>query len=85
MDVFNPLAPHIFHWLTLRTAQGTRRERVRGETTYTLQLRAFVEALRSGVAPSTDARDGVANMAVIDAIYAAAGLPARGLSRSSSG
>jgi len=83
MDVFNPLAPHVFHWLTLRTGAGTRRERVRGEATYTLQLRAFVEALRSGVAPITDGRDGVANMAVIDSIYAAAGLPARGLARSS--
>jgi predicted dehydrogenase len=79
LDVFNPIAPHIFHWLTLRSQGRTRRERVGGESTYALQLRAFVEALRSGTPPTSDARDGVANMAVIDAIYSAAGLPIRGL------
>jgi predicted dehydrogenase len=79
--VFNPLAPHIYHHLTVRTASGRRRERARGESSYKLQLRAFVQALRSGTPPSTDGRDGIANMAVIDAIYTAAGLPLRGTLR----
>jgi predicted dehydrogenase len=78
LDVFNPLAPQMYHHLTLRTASGRRRERVRGETSYTCQLRAFVESLRSGRAPITDGHDAIANMAVIDAIYRAAGLPPRG-------
>ena len=81
MDVFNPLAPHIFHWITVRSHGRTRRERVRGESSYAMQLRAFVAALRSGTPPTTDASDGVANMKVIDAIYEAAGLPLRGGSR----
>jgi predicted dehydrogenase len=77
MDVFNPIAPHILNWITLRSRGRTRRERVRGESSYAMQLRALVAALRSGVSPVTDAKDGVANMAVIDAIYEAAGLPLR--------
>jgi predicted dehydrogenase len=81
LDVFNALAPHIHHRLTLRTGGRKRRERIRGESSYTCQLLAFVESLRSGVPPSTDGRDGVANMVVIDAIYTAAGLPLRGMSR----
>ena len=76
--VFNPLAPHIYHHLSVRTKLGRHRERVPGESSYKLQLRAFIRALRSGTPPSTDGRDGVANMAVIDAIYTAAGLPLRG-------
>jgi predicted dehydrogenase len=77
MDVFNPIAPHIFHWITVRGRGRTRRERVRGESSYAMQLRAFVSALQSGSPPLTDARDGIANMAVIDRIYQAAGLPVR--------
>ncbi len=77
LDVFNPLAPHFFHLLTLRAGGATRRERLRGPRSYELQLRAFVEALRSGEPPLTAGRDGLANMLVIDAIYRAAGLPPR--------
>jgi len=81
MTVFNPVAPHVYNHLVVRTPTSKRRERVRGESTYTMQLRAFVQALRSGEPPVTDGRDGVANMAVIDAIYEAAGLPLRGQPR----
>ncbi len=78
MSVFNPIGPHIYHHLKVRTAQGTTRERVRGDTTYTHQLRAFVEAVRGGPALPTDAEHGVANMRVIDAVYEKAGLRRRG-------
>ena len=78
MSVFNPIGPHIYHHLKVRTAQGTTRERVRGDATYTHQLRAFVEAVRGGAALPTDAEHGVANMRVIDAVYAKAGLRRRG-------
>jgi predicted dehydrogenase len=78
MVVFNPLAPHFHHRLRVETKSGRRSERIPGESTYLLQLRAFVAALQSGRAPITDGRDGVANMAVIDDIYRAAGLPRRG-------
>lgn len=78
LRIFNPLAPHFYHRLTLRTADGTTRERVVGDPTYTHQLRAFAAAVRDRSALPTDARDGIANMRVIDAVYEKAGLPRRG-------
>jgi len=78
LSIFNPVAPHFFHTLRTRTRTGRTRERLRGEPTYTGQLRAFVESVRTGKPPPTDGRDGVANMAVIDAIYEHAGLAPRG-------
>jgi predicted dehydrogenase len=78
LHVFNPIAPHFYNRLTLRGAAGRRSERVRGEATYTCQLRAFLAAVREGRALPTDGRDAVKNMAVIDAIYERAGLPRRG-------
>jgi predicted dehydrogenase len=78
LSVFNPLAPHFHHRLTVKTATSRRVEHLRGEPTYTSQLRAFVAHARGSPRITTDARDGVANMRVIDAIYRAAGLPLRG-------
>ncbi|MDH3213454.1 MAG: Gfo/Idh/MocA family oxidoreductase [Myxococcales bacterium] len=78
LRVFNPIAPHIYHRLSVRTPAGVARERVAGDSTYTHQLRAFVAAVRSGAPMVTDARDAVANMRVIDAVYDKAGLKRRG-------
>ena len=78
LRVLNPVAPHLLHRVTIRDGRGWRTERVNGESTYTHQLRAFVAHVRDGQALPTDARDGVANMRVIDAVYDRAGLPRRG-------
>jgi predicted dehydrogenase len=78
LSVLNPIAPQLFHRLTLRTASGSRRERVPGEASYTGQLRAFVAHVRDGAPVATDAAHGIANMRVIDAVYDAAGLKRRG-------
>lgn len=78
MRVFNPIGPHFYNRLTIRTSEGKQSERVAGDATYTHQLRAFAAQLRGGPAMSSDALDAVANMRVIDAIYARAGLPLRG-------
>ena len=48
-------------------------------TTYQCQLAAFVDAVRTGAAPLTDAQDAVAMMHLIDGVYRAAGLTPRGL------
>src|SRR5258706_12858113 len=80
MHVLNPLAPHFFHSLKILKPGRTTREKIQGDATYTYQLRAFAEQVRGGVPMSSDARDGIANMRVIDAIYRAAGLPLRGTS-----
>ncbi len=78
MRVFNPIMPHVFHRLTLNRGGQVARQRVAGDTSYTHQLRAFVDHVHGGEPMSTDAWDAVANMRVIDAIYRAAGLPLRG-------
>ena len=74
--VLNPIAPQFFHRLRVVTPAGTRAERVAGEASYDCQLRAFVAAVRQGTPVPTHPADAVANMRVIDAIYAAAGRPA---------
>ena len=78
MRVLNPIAPHLYHRLRVRTRAGRRAERVAGEATYIYQLRAFEGAVREGRRVPTDGAHGVANMVVIDAIYRAAGLRPRG-------
>jgi predicted dehydrogenase len=78
MRVLNPLVPQMYHSLKIVKPGKTTRERVKGDATYTYQLRAFAEHVRGGKPMSSDARDGIANMRVIDAVYRAAGLPPRG-------
>lgn len=78
LALFNPIAPHVYHRLTVRTHQGRRSERLEGEATYTGQLRAFVESVQTGEPPPTDGHAGVLNMSLIDSIYAKAGLSPRG-------
>ncbi len=77
LSVFNFVAPHIFHRLTVRTAQRRWHERVPGESTYVCQLRAFAAAVRDGGDVLTPAADAVNTMRLIDAIYVAAGLRPR--------
>ena len=78
LDVLNPVAPHLFHRLRLRAGGERRSESVPGDATYTHQLRAFAAHVRGGARMSTDARDAVHNMRVIDAVYDRAGMKRRG-------
>jgi predicted dehydrogenase len=78
LRVFNPLAPHFYHRLTVEAEGERRRERVPGDATYTHQLRHFAARVRGAPPGPTEAQDGVANMRLIDAIYRKAGLPLRG-------
>jgi predicted dehydrogenase len=78
LRVTNPIAPHLFHWLRVSGEGGRRRERVPGRPTYVHQLEAFAARARGGAPLHCEGRQGVANMAVIDAVYDAAGLPRRG-------
>ncbi|MGQ0803982.1 MAG: Gfo/Idh/MocA family protein [Actinomycetota bacterium] len=77
MRVLNPARPQSFHRVTVRTKEGKRRERVKGDATYTYQLRAFVAAVRNGAPLLTPLSDSVANMRVIDEVYKKAGLDVR--------
>jgi predicted dehydrogenase len=75
LRVFNPIAPQFFHRLRIETPAGRRIEHVKGAASYDEQLRAFVGAVRRGEPVPTDPPDSIANMRVIEAIYAAAGRP----------
>jgi predicted dehydrogenase len=77
LRVLNPIAPQFFHRVTVKTARGARREQVKDGTSYGHQLEAFARAVREGAPFPTTADDAVKNMAVIDAIYRAAGLAPR--------
>lgn len=78
LRVTNPIAPHFFHRVRVSGDGGRRYERVSGRATYVHQLEAFAARVRGGAPLHCEAREGVANMAVIDAVYDAAGLPRRG-------
>lgn len=79
MTVINMLLPHfLYNRLTVKTPDGSYRETFPKTSTYTYQLRAFADHLRSGPAMSSTVDEGVRNMAVIDDVYTAAGLQRRG-------
>jgi predicted dehydrogenase len=75
--VFNPLAPQYLSRITVKTPNRTIHERAPRSTTYLHQLHAFCDAIEGGPPPITGPADAIANMAVIDAIYRAAGLQPR--------
>jgi len=72
---------HVDDRLIVSTPDGTRTEHPGNRSSYTYQLRAFVDAVRTGQSPATDAADSVATMAMIDTCYQAAGLPLRPVHR----
>ncbi|MFN3911260.1 Gfo/Idh/MocA family protein [Hyphomonas sp.] len=73
----NPLSPHRGHSIAVLKDGEVERYTVPGETTYDHQLAHVVSVLKTNVPPLTGGADGVANMALIDAIYAAAGVARR--------
>jgi len=80
--ILNPWAPHLLHRVRVETPAGSRRERIAGAATYTCQLEAFARAVREGASFPTGPEDAIANMALIDAAYRAAGLEPRAPSAS---
>jgi len=78
LTVINPLSPHSGHELTLETPDGRHSEKVPGASTYHHQLAHVIKVLAGEVRPITGGRDAIANMAVIDSIYEAAGMQPRG-------
>lgn len=78
LHVLNPYHPHWFHRLSVQGRKGSYSERVLGENVYTLQLRAFIKAIRGEMKLNTNTDDAMGNMRVIDAIYEKAGLQKRG-------
>jgi predicted dehydrogenase len=77
LRVLNPVMPHFFHRLSVRSADGKRVERFSRRASYAYQLDAFAAAVLRGEPVKTTPQGAVENMTVIDAIYHAAGLPLR--------
>ncbi len=77
MTVMNPIAPQLYHKITIETDTDKVVETCPGTTSYKEQLRNFVAWVNDGTPMITDAADGVKNMAVIDEIYRAAGMAPR--------
>ncbi|WP_202911326.1 Gfo/Idh/MocA family protein [Segeticoccus rhizosphaerae] len=69
--------PHLDDSLVLRAADGERVEHLGRRSSYTYQLEAFAAAVRTGTPVITDAEFSVRSMELVDAAYAAAGLPPR--------
>lgn len=74
----NPVAPQLWHRLTVCVDGLRQRESFPKTATYLHQLRAFAAAVQTGQPIATGPQDAVANMRVIDAMYRAAGLQPRG-------
>ncbi|HLS75780.1 MAG TPA: Gfo/Idh/MocA family oxidoreductase [Nocardia sp.] len=77
MRIVNPLLPHQGHLLSVRTDTRRFRRRFTRRTSYDFQLDAFTDAVLRGAPVPTGPDDSVATMSVVDAVYAAAGLPPR--------
>jgi len=78
MDIVNFLAPQMGCRFTTTVRGETTEHPVDGPTTYAAQLTHLHAVLTGETAPLTGGADAIGNMTTIDAIYAAAGRPARG-------
>ncbi|GAB3874259.1 Gfo/Idh/MocA family oxidoreductase [Kibdelosporangium lantanae] len=78
MRIINPTSPQTgFHRMTVEVKGNKRVERFDKRPSYAYQLDAFAAAVRDSTPYPTTPEDAVANMAVIDAIYRAAGMEPR--------
>ena len=77
LHALNPVLPHIYHRLSVRSSAGKRVERFPRRASYAYQLDAFAAAVLRGEPVKTTPEDAIENMTVVDAIYRAAGLPLR--------
>ena len=77
LRVLFPFQPHLFHRLAVTVGGKTRTERFSKERSYVWQLRAFVAAVRGNAPVINGPAEAVANMQIIDQVYAKAGLEHR--------
>lgn len=74
IEFINPLAPHMGHEIRIEAGGRERTESIDGQSTYWHQLDHVVAVLTDTADPQTGRTDAVANMALIDALYDAAGV-----------
>lgn len=77
LSLLNPYMPQMFSRMTVASGGRRRVERTSRRPTYAYQLDAFVAAVAGDEPVLTPPADSVRNMALIDAIYTAAGLQPR--------
>lgn len=70
----NPLHPSFGNSITIRRGESVNRYSVPGDKTYDYQLAHMLDVMWGKASPLTGGADAVANMALIDAVYAAAGV-----------
>ncbi|CAN5258704.1 Gfo/Idh/MocA family oxidoreductase [soil metagenome] len=75
--VHNFIKPHGDDRITITSPSGTRVERLGTRASYTYQLEAFAAHVSDGGPLPIDTGDAVANMALIDDAYRAAGMEPR--------
>ena len=73
LEISNYLAPQMGCRFTVEAGGKTREEPTGGPSTYEAQLAHVGDVLLRGAKPLTGGADAIANMACIEAIYAAAG------------
>jgi predicted dehydrogenase len=79
LRVLNPTSPQVYHRLSVRGAGERRVEHLSRRPSYEYQLEAFCDTVLREEPSLTPPSDSIANMAVIDAIYSAAGMRIRGM------
>jgi predicted dehydrogenase len=70
----NPLHPHLGNSIMIRRGTDTKRQTVKGQSTYDYQLAHMIDVMAGKTTPLTGGADAVATMALIDEVYAAAGV-----------
>jgi predicted dehydrogenase len=78
----NPFLPRAGTTVIVEAGGGRQMARFDEPPTYTFQARALKAVIREGAPVLTPGADGVANMAVIDAVYRQAGLDPRAMETS---
>jgi predicted dehydrogenase len=76
--VDNPMAPQNGNRVVIQTPSGVTSGPIEAGISYHHMVRAFIDHLIHGTPFPTQGADSIANMAAIDAVYQAAGLPLRG-------
>ena len=79
ITALNPLSPQSGNTVTIRSETGETTAEFDAGSTYAHMVRAFCDHVTHGLPFPTKGTDAINNMAAIDAIYTAAGLPVRGL------
>lgn len=78
VEAHNPMAPQRGNSLVVERRSERRERSIDGPGSFDHQLAHMIDVMTGRAAPLTGGEDSIANMALIDAIYRAAGMAPRG-------